>query len=77
MKFPKLQGHLEILGPRRVTGSKFHTENPQIIGFRQTKSSRHDDLATGISAPLLIPTSLSSEYLGEVLSTMSSFDAGS
>jgi hypothetical protein len=81
MKFPKIKGHLEILGARRVTGTKFHTENPQILGRRHTKSSRHDDLATGISASLLISTSLSSLYLGgskcEVVSTMSSFGAGS
>lgn len=81
MKFQKIKGHHEILGARRVTESKFHAENPQILGRRYTKSSRLDDLATGISASLLISTSLSSLYLGgskcEVVSTMSSFGAGS
>ena len=30
--FPKIMGHLKILGTRSVTRSKFHTEGPRILG---------------------------------------------
>jgi hypothetical protein len=30
--FEKTQGHVKILGARKVTWSKFHNEDPQILG---------------------------------------------
>jgi hypothetical protein len=51
--FQKSRSQLKILVARIVTWSKFHTEDPQILGTTVKKISRHGDLASEIYAPLM------------------------
>jgi hypothetical protein len=49
--FQKSRNHLKIIGARRVTRSRFHTEGPQMSGTTVKKFIQPGDLAPGICAP--------------------------
>jgi hypothetical protein len=51
--FQKSWSNLKTRGARRVTTSKFHTEDTQILGAKEQKFIRQGDLVTGICAPLV------------------------
>ena len=49
--FQKSNSHLKILGVRRVKRSKFHTEDPQILGATVQNVVGGDELAPGSFHP--------------------------
>ena len=54
--FNKSRSHLKILGSRKMTWSKHHTENPQIFWATAKKKrySRHREHVPGICSLLMI-----------------------
>ena len=51
--FKTSRNQLKIIGARRVTWSKFHTEDPISFGHYRTKFSHHGDLVVRICAFLV------------------------
>ena len=50
--FQYFRSYLKILGVRRTTESKYHTEDPKLLGTTLQTLSSHGDLAPGMGPPL-------------------------